>query len=131
VSERAAVIDASALLCLVLGEPGAERVTDALERRECMISAVNLSEAAAKLDEAGVPVAEIEALARGLRLRVEAFDEAQALGCAQLKKATRSLGLSLGDRACLFLARHHGAVALTTDRAWARAKVGAKVEVLR
>jgi len=131
VSERATVIDASALLCLVLGEPGADRVTAALEARECMISAVNLSEVAAKLDEAGVPAAQIEGLARGLRLRVEPFDEAQALGCAQMKKATRSLGLSLGDRACLFLARRHGAVALTTDRAWARAKAGVKVELVR
>lgn len=130
-SERGTVIDASALLCLVLGEPGADRVTAALEAGDCMISAVNLSETAAKLDEAGVPAGEIEGLARSLRLRVEPFDETQAVGCALLRKSTRSLGLSLGDRACLSLARLRNAVALTADRSWVRAKVGVKVDLVR
>lgn len=130
-SEPTTVLDASALLCLVLGEPGAERVTAALEAGGCWISAVNLSEAAAKLDEAGVPEAEIGRLAPGLRLHVEPFDEKQATDCARLRKLTRALGLSIGDRACLQLARTHGAVALTADRAWAKARVGANVEVLR
>lgn len=39
--------------------------------------------------------------------------------------------LSLGDRACLALASARGATAWTTDKAWARAKVGVPVEVLR
>jgi PIN domain nuclease of toxin-antitoxin system len=125
------VLDASALLCLVLGEAGARRVTAALEAGGCWISAINLSEAAAKLDEAGVPIDEIARLSPGLRLHVEPFDEKQAIACAQLRKLTRSLGLSLGDRACLQLAMAHGAVALTADRAWAKARVGAKIEVLR
>lgn len=130
-SEPSTVLDASALLCLVLGEPGAERVTAALEAGGCWISAVNLCEAAAKLDDAGVPQSEIERLAPGLRLHVEPFDEKQAIACARLRKPTRSLGLSIGDRACLQLAMAHGVAALTADRAWAKARVGAKIDVLR
>jgi len=130
VSESSTVLDASALLCVLLGEPGAARVTAALEAGGCWISAVNLSEALAKLDEAGVPAAEVERLARSLRLHVEPFDETQAVACALLRRPTRALGLSLGDRACLQLARARGVAALTADRAWTKAKLGVKVEVL-
>lgn len=130
-SEPLVVLDASALLCLVLGEPGSERVIEALEAGSCLISAVNLSETAAKLDEAGVPYGEVERLLGSLRLQVEAFDEAQALACAMLRKPTRALGLSLGDRACLQLAQLRKAPVLTTDRAWAKLKIGMQVEVLR
>jgi PIN domain nuclease of toxin-antitoxin system len=131
VSEPAVVLDASALLCLVLGEPGAERVVAAMEAGPCLVSAVNLSETAAKLEEAAIPSAEVARLLRSLRLQVEAFGEAQALACAALRKQTRSLGLSLGDRACLQLALERRALALTTDRAWAKLKLGLQVEVLR
>lgn len=130
-SDAPYVIDASALLCLLLSEPGARRVADALENRTCLISAINLSEVIAKLDEAGVPAAELEGLASRLHLQVEPFDERQALGCGLLRRKTQSLGLSLGDRACLAVAEQHGAVALTADRAWSKARLGAAVEVLR
>ena len=45
--------------------------------------------------------------------------------------STRSRGLSLGDRACLALARRLAATAVTTDRAWREVDVGAAVEVIR
>jgi PIN domain nuclease of toxin-antitoxin system len=45
--------------------------------------------------------------------------------------ATRGHGLSLGDRACLALARTLGATALTTDRAWRAVDVGVAIEVIR
>ncbi len=130
-SEASAVLDASALLCLVLDEPGAGRVTAALESGDCCISAVNLAEAVAKLDEAGVPMEEIEPLAASLRLHVEPFDQAQAVQCGLLRRSTRSLGLSLGDRACLQLALARDAVALTADRAWVKVTNGARIEVIR
>ena len=46
---------------------------------------------------------------------------------------TRPAGLSLGDRACLVLAKRLGAKAMTTDRAWTRIAeaVGVEVEVIR
>jgi PIN domain nuclease of toxin-antitoxin system len=48
-----------------------------------------------------------------------------------MRRETRAVGLSLGDRACLALALRRGAVALTADRAWERAGSGAGVEVIR
>ena len=52
---------------------------------------------------------------------------------AQLRAATRELGLSLGDRACLALARGLQATAVTADRAWAELAeaTGVRIEVIR
>jgi PIN domain nuclease of toxin-antitoxin system len=44
---------------------------------------------------------------------------------------TQGQGLSLGDRACLALARWLTATALTTDRAWSRLGLGVPIEVIR
>ena len=125
------VLDASALLCLLNGEPGAERVAEALPRSA--VSAVNLSEVASKLADMGGAQDRIEIALRALHLRVVPFDEAQAMGAGALRPRTKRLGLSFGDRACLALARQLSATALTADRVWADLadEVGAQVEVLR
>ena len=39
--------------------------------------------------------------------------------------------LALGDRACLWLARERGTVALTADRYWAQIDTGVDLEVIR
>lgn len=125
------VLDASALLCLLKGESGAERVMAALPR--AWVSAVNLSEVYAKLADAGGSEDRIARAVGGLHLRVEPFDDAQARRAGMLRPVTKGLGLSLGDRACLALAQHRGALALTTDRAWADLPeaLGIAVEVIR
>lgn len=48
-----------------------------------------------------------------------------------LRPATRTLGLSLGDRACLALAIELGAELYTTDAALARAEVAIAVTNVR
>lgn len=111
------VLDASAVLCLILNEPGADTVTDALPL-SC-ISAVNLSEVITKMNERGLNDADVAAVLDPLQLRVIPFDAALAHASGMLRSATRGLGLSLGDRACLALAAKLGATALTTDQAWA------------
>jgi ribonuclease VapC len=123
------VLDASALLAVLRAEPGAERVEPRLEGAG--IGAVNLSEVVAKLDEDGVPEAEIRRAVGRLELDVHAFDAAQAYAAGVLRRTTRSLGLSFGDRACLALAQRLGALALTADRSWSRLQIGVAVEVIR
>jgi PIN domain nuclease of toxin-antitoxin system len=123
------VLDASALLAVMLGEPGAEKVIPLLAGAE--IGAINLAEVVAKLQERGVPDAEIERDIADLDLPVAAFDAAQAMAAGKLRNRTRSLGLSLGDRACLALAISRGLPAVTTDRAWSALDVGAEVIVAR
>lgn len=112
------VLDASALLALLNDEPGAEHVAEAVVAG-ALISAVNLSEVAAKLSDYGLSAAEIREALGSLDLEIVPFGEALALGAGLLRAATRASGLSLGDRACLALAASLGLPALTADRHWA------------
>jgi PIN domain nuclease of toxin-antitoxin system len=123
------VLDASAVLCLLQEEKGAERVAEALPA--AIIGAVNYSEVVAKLVEAGIGEATVDSLIEKLQLKVIPFDRSQAQHAGSLRATTRKLGLSLGDRACLALAAAEGATALTCERIWTKFEVPCKVEALR
>lgn len=123
------VLDASALLALVAHEPGWEAVDAALDG--AIMSAVNLAEAFAKLEERryGLDRARTNVVASGIE--IVPFDETAAFETAKLRPMTRRLGLSLGDRACLALAAGRKLPALTTDRIWAKLDLGLDIRVLR
>ncbi len=109
-------LDASALLAYIFNEPGADVVAEVLSR--AAISSVNLSEVITKLLDKNMPMDEIVERIGRLGLEVVPFDSDQAFQAALLRSSTRHLGLSLGDRACLQLARTLGRPVLTADRAW-------------
>jgi len=117
-----AVLDASALLALLGAEPGADAVAACLPN--AAICAVNLSEVIAKLAEAGMPEDAIHA-ALALPIRLVDFDEALAFRAGLMRPRTRSLGLSLGDRACLALAGQLEAKAVTAESLWSKLPPGA------
>jgi ribonuclease VapC len=123
------VLDASAVLALIQGEPGAERVRAMIQ--EATLSAVNLTEVVTKLTGRGIPADAVRAILGEIELRVHPHDADLAIEAGLLHASTRPLGLSLGDRACLALARRLDVPALTTDRAWARVEIGVAVEVIR
>jgi PIN domain nuclease of toxin-antitoxin system len=127
------VLDTSALLAYFWNEPGNERVADVLESGDHVISAVNLSELVSKFVDHGIPDEEIPRLIAGLELSVHAHDAALARDTGTLRRKTRHLGLSLGDRACLALAQQLDAVAITTDRPWLGLDpaLGIQVECIR
>lgn len=112
------VFDASALLAVMFEEPGAQHVMEFLAQPGGEISAVNWSEAGAKLAERGLKEAQIARELNTFGLGVVPFDDVQAITAATLRPLTRSLGLSLGDRCCLALARLRNARAVTADAAW-------------
>ena len=60
-----------------------------------------------------------------------AFDRELAIGAAALLLPTSPWGLSLGDRACLALARLRNLPAVTADSAWAKLDLGVPIEVVR
>ena len=128
-AEPSHVLDASALLCLLFEEPGAERVEAALG--SACIGAVNLAEVVGKLVDRGVAPEEAVADLRGIDLEVIDMNRAQAEAAGTLRAATRAAALSLGDRSSLALAQSLGATALTTDRPWGRLDCGVTVEVVR
>jgi len=96
-----------------------------------MISTVNLSEVIAKLLDAPMPVDRAVSALAVLNLTPVDFDRAQALAAAEVRNRTKHLGLSLGDRACLALARTRRLPVLTADRAWEKLKVGVEITLLR
>ncbi|MGO2746156.1 type II toxin-antitoxin system VapC family toxin [Microbacterium sp.] len=108
------VLDASAVLAFLQGEPGADRVEQELEGG--VIGAANWSEILQKVRAAGADWATARALVQSYNVRVEPVSAADAEGAASLWK--RGSGLSLGDRLCLALAERLDTAALTADRAW-------------
>jgi ribonuclease VapC len=124
------VLDASALLAFLWVEPGAERVLAELASRAAM-SSVNLAEVLSKVVDRGTPLDEILALTNQLNCDIVAFDDEMAVAAARLRTATRPLGLSLGDRACLALAAARNLPVLTADRSWAKLDLGVEVQLIR
>jgi PIN domain nuclease of toxin-antitoxin system len=117
------------LLAVLFEEPGGERVAPLIAGST--MGAVNLSEVVAKLIDRGWDVAPARATVLRLRLEVAPLDKELAIETGLLRAATRTLGLSLGDRACLALARAEGATVLTADRTWAGLDLGVTIEVIR
>ncbi len=123
------VLDASAVLSTFRGEPGGEVAEEAFG--DSLISAVNLCEVVSKLVDEGITEADALLIAMTPSYAIADFDEALGLQAGALRAATRRWGLSLGDRACLALARREGLPVLTADRAWASLDIGVEIRLIR
>lgn len=124
------VLDSSALLAVSKGERGAELVIELINSKECVISSVNMAEVATRLLDLGLPAHELQRAVTQLGVDVIDFNQEQSLACASLRPMTKSAGLSLGDRACLALAKLMDGVAVTADQAWQDVRISAGVKVL-
>lgn len=124
------VLDASAVLALLNGEPGTDKLTPQLLSMAAS-STVNLAEVQAKLVDRGVdPNDAWEAALAPIR-DVMDFTADHARLAGSLIAQTRPLGLSLGDRACLALALSLKAPVYTTDRSWKNLNLTVRVHVIR
>jgi PIN domain nuclease of toxin-antitoxin system len=123
------VLDSSAVLAVINAERGAARVIEVLDG--ALLSAVNHAEVMTKLIDRGVD----RELARAtvLKIGVEIIDFGLDLAdrTGELRRETRHLGLSLGDRACLALAESEGLPAMTADKKWAGANLGVDIRIIR
>ena len=126
---RVAVLDASALLALLFAEPGAETVANVIAEG-AVISTINLSEVAALLVRHGHDPEETLAPVRE-QVSVVAFTADDALTAAKLSTVTAPKGLSLGDRACLALAKRLATRAVTAERAWTQLDLDVRIELIR
>jgi PIN domain nuclease of toxin-antitoxin system len=123
------VLDASALLCLLNDEPGAGRVVEVLTRS--VMGTTNLAEVVSKLRERGLSLEEVREALGGLHLDVRPLSPSQAMIIGDLRPATKPLGLSVGDRACLALALDLDAELFTTDADLASADAGVSITDVR
>lgn len=116
------VLDASAVLAVLNGEPGEDKVVPLLA--ESAISSVNLTEVGAKLLGAGMDEASAQIAVSVLGIgEVVDFNEKLAWKAAWLRPLTKQFGLSLGDRACLALAIHLNVPAVTAEKQWSKQKL--------
>ena len=118
------------MLALLHEEPGADAVEAALDG--AVMSCVNLSEVLQKAEQHGVDTEGLEFDLQALGVRLHPFDVGSARDAADLWPVTKRRGLSLGDRACLALARSLGGIAVTTDARWSQIEgMDVSVEVVR
>ncbi len=130
------VLDASAVIALLRDEPGAQKVEDVLNAADtpgavaALLSTVNLAEVhqalGPRLPDGLIGTDRADAI-----IQLVDFTPEHARDAAALRASTRELGLSLGDRACLALARSAELAVLTADRAWAEAGVDVEVILIR
>jgi ribonuclease VapC len=123
------VVDASAILAAIRGEPGAERVIDGV--RGARISSLNHCEIVGWLAERGSTREDIENVVGPFDLTVEVFDRPRATAAGLLTAKTKRRNISLGDRACLALAIELGVPVMTGDRAWRDLDVGVEIQLFR
>ena len=123
------VLDASALLAFLQNEAGSDQVEAALP--EAVISSVNWAEVVQKSIAAGVNVDGLREDLEALGLKILPFTAEEAEIAAQLWQQTRSVGLSLGDRACLSVAIRLETVVLTADQIWTTLSLPIAVHSIR
>ena len=122
------VLDSSAVIALIKREQGADIVLQHLSNS--IVSSVNLIEVGSFLARL-LPFEAVEKVLASLELLVVACDESQAMLAASMATAGAKFGLSLGDRACLALAKTLSLPVLTADKVWHELDVGVEVRVIR
>lgn len=123
------VLDASALLAVLLDEQGSQNVIPVM--RGSLMSAVNASECFSRAIDKGHSANISTQLLRQFEIMIMPFGLKQAAMTAELRQHTSAVGASLGDRAFLALAIEHQAIACTADRRLAELEVGADIRLIR
>ena len=125
------VLDASAVLALLLSEAGAAEVAGVLAGSQ--MSAVNYAEVFTHYAKLGSSRADIEDVVDALPIEIIPLDAELAKAAGMLRQLTIEAGLSLGDRCCLALAKRSGLPVWTADKQWkaVATAVGVKVVLIR
>lgn len=121
-------------MALLLNEEGSSAVVEAIAEGTT-ISVANwaevLSKVAADGDDPEEVAGRLSVTGEEVVIWIEAITAADCIEIAKLRPITKPQGLSLADRACLALADRLDVPALTTDREWVKADVGAEVRLIR
>ena len=122
------VLDASALVAMLREEPGAAKVADAIA--DARMSVFNYAEVVSYFIYAGMDQYDIDSMLDPLPVELVAADKDLARLAGHLRGPTASVGLSLGDRFCLAIAKRNGLPAWTAHQEWKRIAKAVGVEVV-
>jgi ribonuclease VapC len=122
------VLDSSAILAVIFEEKGQEAVLQYMIK--AVASANIIAEVFTKMIDNGSTVTEATETITSFEFDIHAVDAEAALAIGEMRAATRSAGLSLGDRSCLALARKLGVPVVTADREWQTVAAAIGVEVI-
>lgn len=123
------VLDASALLALILDEPGADTVAGILSG--ALVSVLTIAEVLSAAARWGTDPASVLKQMERSSIEIVPLTLEQTLLAAQLLVPTRHLGLSLGDRCCLALAIQTQLPVYTADRVWAKLDLSIPIHLVR
>ncbi len=115
---KVTILDASAVLAFLQGEPGDEIVRLALQSDHCMVTAANQAEIIAKILDRGADAQAIKKVIDQLGFTVIDVTAKDGECAGWMRAPTRMIGLGLGDRLCLAVAQRLKAVVITADRPW-------------
>jgi PIN domain nuclease of toxin-antitoxin system len=129
------VLDSAAVLAMIHGEPGGERVEALLDsveqgmRVKIAMSVVNWCEVLTRMQRDSKEMTAEVLLAALAGVELVPFDLASAELAAGYARVNRAL--SLGDRACLALASANHATAWTADHLWSQCALDVPIELIR
>lgn len=92
------------------------------------ITAINYADVLTHFIHVGMPEAEVDAMLDPLPMTVVPIDKTLLRAAGRLRALTADLGLSLGDRCRLALARRESLPAWTGDREWGKISADADVD---
>jgi PIN domain nuclease of toxin-antitoxin system len=122
------VFDSSAILALLKMESGHEIVSKNLE--QAVVSSVNFCEVVSFLSKKTQKQDEMIKFLTETFDCIEDFNIEQAIIAGSFISVTKDYGLSLGDRACLALAKYKNIPVLTADKAWTKLNLGIKIKLI-
>ena len=122
------VLDASVLLAVLMPEPGIN--TDSRVLHGAAMSAASVMEVFAACQAKGLSLDTVRWAVNSLRIEIVSLDAEHAYLAGSLDASTNAGRMSLGERACLALAKQLGLPAVTTDPAWRGHNLGVEVVLL-
>ena len=123
------VLDASALMALLLSEPGQKVVAEHVAG--AAISAVNLAEVLARMARERISSRILLPKLEALGLTIVDFDQPQAVIVSDIREHARGYGVGLADCCCIALAMNRAWSVLTADRVWTTLGFEVDVQLLR
>ena len=121
VMSKKVLFDASALLMLIQQENSDNILEEVVSK--AVISSVNLSEVMSVLIRSGMPKEIANEIIKSSITDTIPFSRTEAELAGELISHTKSLGLSLGDRACIATSIIHNLELYSADQAWQKLNI--------